>query len=107
MKKIIVLFLVVLTVVGLYSCKKSKCKFYDDKISYYQKSLDSWSDEQVSQRITDTTYFYQLSKIDGELKALIHQNSECDTMSAVHLHDRIWSDSVYLRQWFLISHVTD
>ncbi|MCQ2272019.1 MAG: hypothetical protein MJZ72_04435 [Bacteroidales bacterium] len=105
MKKLILLFFAVLTIVGIYSCKKSKCAFFDDKISYYQKSLDSWSDERINHNINDTVYYYQLSKIDGELKGLIQHNQVCDTMSAVHLHERIWSDTVFLHQRELISGV--
>jgi len=79
MKKTIIFFAVFMLVVGLNSCKKEKCQYYNDIMSYYEQSEQAWQ-LRFDQGGIDTAQLHsQLYKINMEQANLQKQYKDCIT----------------------------
>lgn len=77
MKKTIIFLISVLLVVGLFSCKKERCQYYNDIMKYYDQSEVAWN-LRCEQGSIDTAQLHsQLYKINMERANLQKQYKDC------------------------------
>ena len=75
--KMVALSMVVFMVLGLISCKKEKCSYYNDIMNYYDQSVDAWTQSYEQGQIDSTGLHNQLYKIQREREALKKQYKDC------------------------------
>lgn len=75
--KVVALSLVALVVMGLISCKKEKCSYYNDIMKYYDQSVEAWTQSYEQGQIDSTDLHNQLYKIQREREALQKQYKDC------------------------------
>jgi hypothetical protein len=75
--KVVALGLVALMVLGLISCKKEKCSYYNDIMKYYDQSEETWYHSFELGEIDSVDLDNQLYKIQRERAALQKQNKDC------------------------------
>ena len=77
MKKPILFIVTLLLIVGLLSCKKEKCSYYNDIMNYYDQSEEAWTQSYEQGQIDSTDLHNQLYKIQRECEALKKQYKDC------------------------------
>ena len=75
--KAVALSMVVFMVLGLISCKKEKCSYYNDIMNYYDQSVEAWTQSYEQGQIDSTDFHNQLYKIQRESEALQKQYKDC------------------------------
>lgn len=75
--KMVALSMVLLMVLGLISCKKEKCSYYNDIMNYYDQSVEAWTQSYEQGQIDSTDFHNQLYKIQRESEALQKQYKDC------------------------------
>ena len=75
--KMVTLSVFVLMVLGLISCKKEKCSYYNDIMNYYDQSVEAWTQSYEQGQIDSTDLHNQLYKIQRESEALQKQYKDC------------------------------
>ncbi len=75
--KTVALGMVLLMVLGLISCKKEKCSYYNDIMNYYDQSVEAWTQSYEQGQIDSTDFHNQLYKIQRESEALQKQYKDC------------------------------
>lgn len=75
--KTVALGMVSLMVLGLISCKKEKCSYYNDIMNYYDQSVEAWTQSYEQGQIDSTDFHNQLYKIQRESEALQKQYKDC------------------------------
>lgn len=66
-----------LLVLGLLSCKKEKCRYYNDINNYFDQSVETWTQQYQQGIINDTVLQKQLDKIESERASLRKQYKNC------------------------------
>ncbi|MBO2526388.1 MAG: hypothetical protein IKP54_09615 [Bacteroidales bacterium] len=77
MKKLTIIVASVLIVAGLMSCKKEKCQYYNDIMTYYEQSEEAWNLRFEQGGIDSTQLENQLYKINRERANLDKQYKYC------------------------------
>ena len=77
MKKTIIFIAAFLLVVGLISCKKEKCQYYNDIMTYYDQSEEAWQLRYEQGSIDTAQLHSQLYKINMERANLQKQYKDC------------------------------
>lgn len=78
MKKLIIFFVSVMLVAGMMSCKKEKCKYYNDIMTYYDQSEKAWNlHYEQDTSFIETDLQNQLYKIQRERENLKRQYPDC------------------------------
>ena len=77
MKKIFILLVSVSLVVAAISCKKEKCRYYNDIMKYYNQSEVAWNQSYEQGKIDSVELHDQLYKIQREREALDRQYKDC------------------------------
>ena len=77
MKKTIIFIAAFLLVVGLISCKKEKCQYYNDIMTYYDQSEEAWQLRYEQGSIDTAQLHSQLYKINMERATLQKQYKDC------------------------------
>ena len=75
--KAVALSMVALMVLGLISCKKEKCSYYNDIMSYYDQSEIAWNQNYEQGKIDSVDLQNQLYKIQRERASLQKQYKDC------------------------------
>ena len=77
MKKPILFIVTLLLIVGLLSCKKEKCSYYNDIMNYYDQSEETWTNSYEQGKIDSVDLHNQLYKIQRERESLQKQYKDC------------------------------
>ena len=77
MKKPILFIVTLLLIVGLLSCKKEKCSYYNDIMNYYDQSEEAWTYSYEQGKIDSVDLHNQLYKIQRERASLQKQYKKC------------------------------
>ena len=78
MKKLIIFFAVFfMLIIGLNSCKKEKCQYYNDIMTYYEQSEEAWQLRYEQGSIDTAQLNSQLYKINMERANLQKQYKDC------------------------------
>ena len=79
MKKTSILIVLALLLLGAVSCKKEKCGYYNDIMTYYDQSEEAWKlrYEQQDTSFNETDLQNQLYKIQRERENLQKQYPDC------------------------------
>lgn len=77
MKKTFLLLASIVMILAVVSCKKEKCSYYNDIMTYYDQSVETWTQQCQQGVISDTALQYQLNKIERERAGLQKQYKDC------------------------------
>lgn len=77
MKKLIIFIAAFMLTVGLSSCKKEKCQYYNDIMTYYEQSEEAWQLRYEQGSIDTAQLNSQLYKINMERANLQKQYKDC------------------------------
>ena len=75
--KMVAFGMVVFMFLGLISCKKEKCSYYNDIMHYYDQSEEAWIYSYEEGKIDSVDLANQLYKIQRERASLQKQYKDC------------------------------
>ena len=79
MKKSIIFILSVVLALGLVSCKKEKCRYYNDIMTYYDQAEEAWIQRYQQGYMDSIDLNNQLYKIERERANVQKQHKDCVT----------------------------
>ena len=77
MKKKNILIILAVLLLGVISCKKEKCQYYKDIMTYYDQSEEAWTLRYEQGSIDSTDLHNQLYKNQREREGLQRQYPDC------------------------------
>ena len=77
MRKFIICFVSLLLVIAFISCKKEKCRYYNDIMNYYDQSEETWTTQYQQGIIDSTDYSNHIYSIQQQRLKLQQQNKKC------------------------------